>query len=250
MAGEPERVTGAAASQGTSPFAHPRPALLVVVRHGESVRNTFDVHAGLEHMPREIATTPDHLIPLTEEGERQARCTGVGLREEFGHFDVVFHSPWLRTTQTAKLIAEALPANTPLRRNLFLTEQHFGQLDPALWPHHLDRYEAAYQLFELQRTIMGRFYCRPPSGESWADVCIRTHQFLGILFRPDYASKRVLLVTHGVTQQSFRYHLEYPTEEELVEEYQRDRNRNCGVGAYTHAPGDGWTLLFWNKTYY
>jgi len=246
----PKRGAGEAFGSEAPAATHPRPALLVVVRHGESVRNTFDVHDGIEKMPREIATTPDHLIPLTEQGERQARNTGIGLREEFGGFDIVFHSPWLRTTQTAKLIAEALPPNTPLRRNLFLTEQHFGQLDPALWPHRLDRYEAAYQLFELQREIMGRFYCRPPDGESWADVCIRTHQFLGILFRPDYAGKRVLLVTHGVTQQSFRYHLEYPTEEELVEEYQRDRNRNCGVGAYTHAAGDRWKLLFWNKTYY
>ncbi|HLZ69456.1 MAG TPA: histidine phosphatase family protein [Dehalococcoidia bacterium] len=234
----------------TSPLLRPRPALLVVVRHGESLRNTYDVHSGLQQMPPEIASTPDHLIPLTAEGERQARCTGEGLRAEFGAFDTIYHSPWLRTTQTAHLIAEALPAGAALRRNLFLTEQHFGQLDPAIWPQRLQRYEAAYKLFELQREIMGRFYCRPPDGESWADVCIRTHQFLGILFRPEHAGKRVLLITHGVTQQSFRYHLEYPTEEQLVEEYERDRNRNCGVGAYTHSPQTGWTLLYWNKTYF
>ncbi|HZU76553.1 MAG TPA: phosphoglycerate mutase family protein, partial [Dehalococcoidia bacterium] len=127
---------------------------------------------------------------------------------------------------------------------------HFGQLDPCLWPHQLEEYAAAYARFEQQRAIAGRFYCRPPDGESWADVCMRTHQFLGIIFRPDHHLARILVITHGVTQQSFRYHLEHPTEEELVEEYERDRCLNCGVGAYTWSAEDAWRLRFWNKVYY
>src|SRR5205823_6615945 len=69
---------------------HHRPALLVTVRHGESIRNTFDIHAGIERLPEELAHTPDHSIPLTAEGERQAQLTGRGLRDEFGTFDLVF----------------------------------------------------------------------------------------------------------------------------------------------------------------
>ncbi|MHB8574741.1 MAG: histidine phosphatase family protein [Dehalococcoidia bacterium] len=227
-----------------------RPSLLVVVRHGESLRNTFDIHSGIEKLPESLAHIPDHRIPLTAEGERQARLTGKGLHGAFGDFDIVFHSPWLRTTQTAELVCAQFPRPLVLRRNIFLTEQHFGQLDPSLWPHRLEVYEAQYRLFEQQRDIMGKFYCRPPDGESWADVCIRTHQFLSILFRPQFDQKRILVVTHGVTQQSFRYHLEHPTEEELVEEYQHDRNRNCGVGAYSWTPETSWKLQFWNRVYY
>jgi len=230
--------------------ANQRPSLLVIARHGQSIRNTVDIHAGIDKLPRELLTTPDHACNLTPEGERQALATGEGLRREFGHFDAAYHSPWLRTTRTAELILRAFPEQPPLYRNLFLVEQHFGQLDPCLWPHRLEEYAAAYARFEQQRAIMGRFYCRPPDGESWADVCMRTHQFLGIIFRPDHAGQRILIVTHGVTQQSFRYHLEHPTEEELVEEYQRTPNVNCGVGAYSWSIAEGWKLLFWNKTYY
>jgi probable phosphoglycerate mutase len=177
-------------------------------------------------------------------------ATAHGLHDDFGDFVVIFHSPWLRTTQTAQIIEKAFPNDVPVRRNLFLTEQNFGQLDPALWPHHLDRYEAAYRRFEEQRKIVGKFYLRPPDGESWADVCIRTHQFLDILFRPEHDGWRVLVVTHGVTQQSFRYHLEHPTEDELVEEYERARNLNCGAGAYDWSPERLWQLQFWNRVYY
>jgi broad specificity phosphatase PhoE len=227
-----------------------RPSLLVIVRHGQSLRNTFDVHAGIEQMPKVLTEVPDHLIPLTPEGERESIATGEGLRAEFGNFDYVFHSPWLRTTQTAQLIAQSCPPGVQLRRNLYLIEQNFGQLDPALWPHELERYEEAYRRFEMQRAIVGKFYCRPPDGESWADVCMRTHQFLGTIFRPEFAGTRLLIITHGVTQQTFRYHLEHPTEEELVEEYQQTKNRNCGHGAYTWSPETGWHLLHWNKTHY
>jgi len=250
--GEPEVIEAPRShpvAPAASPPEQPRPSLLVIVRHGESLRNTFDVHAGLDHIPEVLATTPDHLVPLTPQGERQAIATGQGLVKEFGGFDLIFHSPWVRTTETVRLIVRAFPNRTPVRRNLFLTEQHFGQLDPALWPHRLHEYAAAYRMFEQQREIMGKFYCRPPDGESWADVCIRTHQFLGIIFRPEYTGKRVLVVTHGVTQQSFRYHLEDPTEEELVGEYQHDRCSNCGTGAYTWQ-GDTSQLQFWNKVYY
>lgn len=227
-----------------------RPSLLVVMRHGQSLRNAFDVHAGLEHIPESLTEIPDHLIPLTPAGEEQAATTGRGLREEFGGFDFIFHSPWLRTCQTALLVERVFDESIPARRNLYLIEQNFGQLDPAIWPKHLERYEAAYRWFEQQREIVGKFYCRPPDGESWADVCMRTHQFLGTLFRPEYAGKRILVVTHGVVQQSFRYHLEHPTEEELVEEYQLGKNRNCGAGAYRWTPERLWELLYWNKCYY
>jgi broad specificity phosphatase PhoE len=239
---------GAQPPEGWQAFRS-RPSLLVIVRHGQSLRNTFDVHEGIAAMPRTIADTPDHLIPLTGEGEEQARATGQGLRAEFGGFDFIYHSPWVRTTQTAQLLASELPAGALIRRNLFLTEQHFGELDPCLWPHRLERYEEAYRVFEERRAIAGRFYTRPPDGESWSDVCIRTHQFLSIIFRPDHHGARVLVVTHGVTQQSFRYHLEHPTEEELVEMYARDRNRNCGAGAYSWSRDAGWRLLCWHRVY-
>jgi broad specificity phosphatase PhoE len=233
------------------PDARHRPALLVVVRHGQSLRNTVNLHAGLDQIPKVVTEIPDHLTPLTDEGEQQAATTGQGLQGEFGRFDVVFHSPWLRTTQTAELLLQAFPEpRPPLRRNLYLLEQSFGRLDPALWPHQLEHYEASFHQFEQQRSIVGRFYCRPPDGESWADVCMRTHHFLGVVFRPEWHGKRVLVVTHAVPQQSFRYHLEHPTEEELVEEYEAARNLNCGAGAYSWSPDQGWQLLFWNKVYY
>jgi broad specificity phosphatase PhoE len=227
-----------------------RPALLVVVRHGQSLRNTFDLHRGVDEIPTAALEIPDHLIPLTDEGERQAAATGDGLGRDFGRFDYVFHSPWLRTTQTAELIERRLPERAKMRRSVFLTEQTFGELDSALWPREMDRYLAARRRFEMRREIAGRFYSRPPDGESWADVCLRTHQFLGSIFRPETRDAKVLVVTHGVTQQTFRYHLEHPTEDELVEEYERDRSRNCGAGAYAWTPEPGWRLLFWNKVYY
>jgi len=101
---------------------------------------------------------------------------------------------------------------------------------------------------------MGKFYLRTPNGESWADVCMRTHQFLDVLFRANRHGQKILVITHGIAMQTFRYHLERLEEDELVERYNEERCKNCGVGWYKWNPqldNDGkYELQFWNKTFY
>jgi len=154
-----------------------RPKSLVIVRHAQSVWNKIaPQHRGqAKEAPPEMKGIPDHGTPLTEEGERQALATGSALGEMFGEFDVIYHSPWARTTKTANLIIDAYaePYENRMRsrcfRNLFLMEQNFGDLDIGVGdPQDIhDKYSAFYR----RREVAGKFYLRPPNGESWADVC-------------------------------------------------------------------------------
>src|SRR4051794_16733027 len=87
-----------------------RPALLVLVRHGESQRNIARKQNRFyldDESRRAVRGVPDHLIELTEEGRRQAIATGVALREAYGTFDYVVHSGYARTVQTLDHILEA-----------------------------------------------------------------------------------------------------------------------------------------------
>ena len=67
-----------------------------------------------------------------------------------------------------------------------------------------------------RRKRLGKFYYRPPGGESWADVALRLRSLLGDL-RLDHAGGRVLLFGHEAVVFLLRYLLEGHTESELME---------------------------------
>ena len=64
---------------------------------------------------------PDHHVPITDEGRRQAELTGHALRREFGTFDYVYHSGYRRTEETAEQLAAG--------KGLLEIEHH----EPAGW---------------------------------------------------------------------------------------------------------------------
>jgi 2,3-bisphosphoglycerate-dependent phosphoglycerate mutase len=193
-----------------------RPALLVLVRHDESLRNVARKRNRFfldDEARRSVAGIPDHRIPLTPEGHRQALVTGEALRRDFGVFDVVFHSGYRRTVETMTSILGAYSdeerAQMRVRHHLFIRERDGG--------HAYDMTDAeamtAFPWLEDYWTTFGPFFARPPGGESLAQVCERVYTFLQKLART-MAGRRVLVVTHGGTLWCFRYVLEGWTYEE------------------------------------
>ena len=55
--------------------------------------------------------------------------------------------------------------------------------------------------------MTGKFYYRPPGGESWTDVVLRIRQFLAEL-RQGHGDRRVWIFTHQAVIMSFRFVLE------------------------------------------
>lgn len=215
-----------------------RPKLLVFVRHAESVWNRMAPHkrGKIKAPPPEMKGIPDHGTPLSEEGAAQAIKTGQKLAELFGSFDEVYYSPWRRTAETARIIVEQFPEPAlaemkgRLFRNLFLMEQNFGDLDVGTGDPKDIR--GGYNRFRKLREMAGKFYLRPPNGESWADVAMRTHQFLDIVFRENRDKHRILVVTHGIALTTLRYHLERLTEQDVEAMDKAKIPKNCGVYSY------------------
>ena len=74
-----------------------------------------------------------------------------------------------------------------------LREKEFGILDRMTTFGIREKYP---ELAE-QRKHVGKFYFRPPGGESWCDVILRLRSFLDMLTR-EYRGDRVLVVAHQV----------------------------------------------------
>src|SRR3982750_3613395 len=217
--------------------ANSRPALLVLVRHGQSQRNVVKKQNRFyldDEARKSVRGVPDHLVALTDEGRRQAAVTGAALRESYGTFDYIVHSGYTRTVETLEHMLHAYSAEERarmvVRHHLFVRERDGG--------HAYDmtdaEAQAAFPWLNDYWNTFGPFFARPPGGESLADVVERVYAFLQKLTRT-MAGKRVLVVTHGGTIWCFRYVLERWTYEEAERRFESETNPNCAVTAYRYS---------------
>lgn len=123
-------------------------------------------------------------VPLSDLGVAQSIAAGDWFAQlpEAERPEVVLCSPYLRAEETARLIVEGggfdLP-NMKLRLDERLREKEFGIFD------RLTKFWIQQKHPELneQRLHVGRFYFRPPGGESWSDVILRLRSLLEMVTR-------------------------------------------------------------------
>lgn len=212
------------------------PEALYLVRHGESAGNVLRDEA--EAAGAEIIDVGerDVDVPLSDLGRRQARALGrwLGRQAEHERPTTVLSSPYVRARQTAD---EALAAagrhhdRVERLRDERLREREFGVLD-RLTKAGISAREP--QQAEL-RAFLGKFYHRPPGGESWADVGLRVRSVIDML-RLDFPGERVLVSTHQVVVLMFRYVLEAMTEAEVLSLSHADPVAHCSVTTYAFDP--------------
>ena len=139
---------------------------IFLIRHGESYANTGE---------NDEIRIPDHLVRLTDKGHEQARVNGEFLanycREkgiDLSHARI-WRSPFLRTRETSEEFNKALKI-TDIREDITLTEQQYGLFDCLPLEEKLNRYPDECAEYKRQLDHYGRFYARPPLGESPFDV--------------------------------------------------------------------------------
>jgi 2,3-bisphosphoglycerate-dependent phosphoglycerate mutase len=208
---------------------------LVIVRHGESERNVARTRALAAGHAEYHDGVRDMDVTLTAQGERQAEATGKFLGGRF-HFDRIFVSPYERAVQTAQLMMKHFPQHLDLTYEERIREKEFGILDGLTKKGIAKRHPEEL----VRREREGKYYYRPPGGESYPDVALRVHSFLGTLTR-DCRKQSVLVVCHSVVVLTFRRLLERLTEKELLA-IDRDPEQdvcNCSVTWYEFDPGAG-----------
>src|SRR5215472_11182816 len=207
------------------------PDLLVIVRHGQSERNLAKERAKATAVATVWGSSlRDVDTPLTPLGTQQAIETGRFLRDRV-IFDVIFSSPYMRALQTSQHIAEQLSTAPRIMMEERIREIEFGVLDALTRQGIMERYPEE----GARREREGKYWYRPPGGESRPDVALRVHSFLGTLTR-DYRQKKVLVACHSVVVLIFRRLLERWDEAKYLEVDQEDDVLNCGITTYKYDP--------------
>ena len=222
------------------------PDRLWIVRHGESAANVARDAAFSARLPRIDLAGRDNDVQLSERGREQSNALGhwfAALMPD-ARPDVLLVSPYLRARQTAERIADAgglAPDATGPQLDERLREKEVGVLE------HLTRYgiEQDFPQQAALRRELGKFYHRPPGGESWCDVLLRLRSVLDTISL-HYSARRVMIVAHQVVVLCMRYLLENLDEERILAIDREGDVANCGVTEYAFEPPAGLVLVRYN----
>jgi ADP-dependent NAD(P)H-hydrate dehydratase len=120
---------------------------------------------------------------------------------------VILSSPYLRARQTARAICEAGGLAGGRARTVIderLREREFGVFDGLTTLGIRAEISGGSR---APHARLGKFYHRPPGGESWADVILRLRSAMNTI-NLHYSGRRVLIVCHQVVVLCMRYILE------------------------------------------
>ena len=223
-----------------------QPSALWLLRHGQSLGNVArDAARAPGTLTLDIADR-DMDVPLSELGRRQASAFGRWLGEQplDERPEVVLTSPYVRAVQTAELVlAAAEMSELKVHLDERLRERELGILDLLTREGVIAKHpeEAA------RRERLGKFYHRPPGGESWVDVALRLRSLRDSISL-EHDGRRVLIVTHEVVIVMIRYLLEDLDEKTALGLSAAARLANCSLTTYRTGPTgrlelgrDAWT---------
>ena len=210
------------------------PGYVWIVRHGESAGNIARHAAEASLAERVAIETRDCDVALSALGERQADALGAWFARlgEEHRPTVLLASPYLRAVETAERIRARIGVDAPqLITDERLREREFGILDRftkvGIASHHPEQAEL--------RNLLGKFYHRPPGGESWCDIILRLRSVIDSM-SIEFAGERVLVVCHSVVVLCFRYLFERMTEDEILAIDRASEVANCSVSSYANDP--------------
>ena len=215
------------------------PQVLWVVRHGESAGNVARDAADAAGLPVIALDVRDVDVPLSALGERQAAALGrwFAALPDDERPGVLLTSPYVRARRTAEIVrdqgglasdASGLVVDERLR------EKEFGVLDRLTRVGIQSRHPEQAEF----RRLLGKFYHRPPGGESWCDVILRLRSALDTISL-HYAGERVLIVCHQVIVLCLRYLVECMTEDEILAIDREADVANCAITSYVFDPALG-----------
>lgn len=209
------------------------PQVLWIARHGQSAGNVARDAAEAAGLALIDIEHRDIDTPLSPLGVEQSAALG----RWFGNLtpqqrpQVLLTSPYVRAQETSRILMEAAGwqpgRDLRLRVDERLREKEFGVLD------RLTRHGIAQKFPDLheQRGHVGKFYFRPPGGESWCDVILRLRSLTEMMTR-EHGGERVLVIAHQVIVNCMRYLVENLDEAQILAIDKLGDVPNCAVTSY------------------
>ena len=211
---------------------------LWLVRHGESRANVAASRAERELREDIESEWRDADVPLSELGEEQARALGRALEglDPDSRPGTVWTSPYVRARETMAIALAGIDL-TERQTDERLRDRELGVLDLLT----TTGVEVRFPAEAARRRWLGKFYYRPPGGESWADVAHRLRSVLADMERHT-SDGSVLVVAHDAIVMIFLYLCLGWSEPELLDFALTHPVPNASVTKLTRDTAGNWSL--------
>jgi broad specificity phosphatase PhoE len=196
---------------------------LWLARHGESVGNVAASRAEFEQLEVIPLDIRDADVPLSPTGVEQAQALGRWLHAHLEGIDTLWTSPYVRARHTLEVALGTEGEPRVVWSDERLRDRELGVLD--LLTH--TGVHARFPTELARRRHLGKFYHRPPGGESWADVALRLRSFYRDFEAT--AGDRAFVMAHDAVVMVSLYVLLGLTEPELLEFAQANVVGNASV---------------------
>ncbi|MEK7186907.1 MAG: class I tRNA ligase family protein, partial [Patescibacteria group bacterium] len=146
----------------------------IFVRHGEAENNVGDI----------CNSDPTKVYYLTEKGKKDAQTVAKKIKTA----DAVYVSPFLRTKETAEIIAEEIGfKKEKIKEDERLRELNFGDFDGQPYSSYLKHDEETLTTYDMPL----------PNGESYNDAKKRLADFIYDI-DAEHHNEKIVVVTHGM----------------------------------------------------
>lgn len=207
-----------------------------MVRHGESTANVAREHAEANGLEVIDTGQRDPDVPLSPRGREQAEALGRHLQQVAPPSLTVWSSPYQRALTTAQLALTAAGRTETVRLDERLRDRELGILDTLTSHGVRTRYPGEAE----RRHVLGKFFYRPPGGESWTDVALRVRSLLAGL------SGDTILFTHDALVAVTRYVCCGLTEREILDLAAQEPIGNASISCFVHQDGS-WQVAQYNS---
>lgn len=217
---------------------------LLLIRHGESLGNVAAARAHDSGAHEIDVPTRDADVELSPLGRRQAAASGAALADlaEAALPQVLVVSPYRRARQTAQLACTHAGLELPERVDERLRDRELGVLDRLTFAGVAARFPDEAE----RRRWHGKFYHRPPGGESWADVALRLRAWLADVDR-DFHAARLLVVSHDVVIALLRYVCEGLDEQQVLDLARDTPLQNASLSRMVREVDGSWRLVTYDE---
>lgn len=203
-----------------------KPIQLILVRHGQSEGNVAAEAAQRDDLERIDVPARDPDVSLSATGREQAAAVGrwMAALAEDEQPEIVWSSPYRRARETAEVALEVAGLALDQRVDERLRDRDMGVTDKLT----AAGIRAAFPEEAERRDWLGKFYYRPPGGESWADVAMRVRAVLTDLANTE-KHKRVLVSGHDVVLLLFCYVAEGLDEQQVLDRARDNALKNAAI---------------------
>jgi isoleucyl-tRNA synthetase len=168
-----------------------------VMRHGETLSNTLNL----------LDSSGNLNNHLTEKGKEQVRMRCDFLQEE--KIDVIIASPFVRTQETAKIVAEYIGVGE------ILTDDRLREINVGIYDakHYPQFHEETFKIFSDLDLVIEK-------GESHRQVKDRVMQ---VLFETEqkYEGKTILFITHGTPALMMTFGASLMNDSQIIDEIKK-----------------------------